>query len=255
MPSHYHQPGGLLSPSAFPVPFDPRDPASRNPYDQIKGFATRKASEVAENPLSALLGAALQDPLMLADLSGASSAGRVKRESAGYGSLLGEPPIEVQGLPAGDISRQQLGIDNPAGMTGEMSPLSIGGMLKLAGKGFDQAIRNMERQTQDSGGTVLALNGTLDHVHLVSALSSTISVAHLVQQVKGVSSHFVNETLRPGVQFKWQGGYGAFSIGQWDLPRVIQYVRHQKEHHEANDLWVELEQVFEPTEMVASVSI
>lgn len=136
MPSHYHQPGGLLSPSAFPVPFDPRDPASRNPYDQIKGFATRKASEVAENPLSALLGAALQDPLMLADLSGASSSGRVKRESAGYGSLLGEPPIEVQGLPAGDISRQQLGIDNPAGMTGEMSPLSIGGMLKVAGKGL-----------------------------------------------------------------------------------------------------------------------
>jgi hypothetical protein len=73
---------------------------------------------------------------MLADLSGATSSGRVKRESAGYGSLLGEPPIEVPGLPAGDISRQQLGIDNPAGMTGEMSPLSIGGMLKLAGKGL-----------------------------------------------------------------------------------------------------------------------
>jgi hypothetical protein len=73
---------------------------------------------------------------MLADLSGATSSGRVKRESAEYGSLLGEPPIEVPGLPAGDISRQQLGIDNPAGMTGEMSPLSIGGMLKLAGKGL-----------------------------------------------------------------------------------------------------------------------
>ena len=122
----------MLSPSALPVPFDPRDAASRNPYDQLRGFVTRKASEVADDPTSALLGTALQDPLMLADLAGAMSAGRVKAESAGYGSLLGEPPIEVPGLPAGDISRQQLGIDNPAGMTGEMSPLSIGGMLKVA---------------------------------------------------------------------------------------------------------------------------
>tara|TARA_R110000824_G_scaffold109201_1_gene256671 strand:- start:194 stop:1414 length:1221 start_codon:yes stop_codon:yes gene_type:complete len=124
---------GILSPAEFPVPIDPR---LMEPYDQFRGLLTRKASEVGENPTSALIGAALQDPLMLADLAGATSAGRVKRESAGYGPLLGEPPIEVQGLPAGDIARQQLNIDNPAGMTGEMSPLSIGSMLKLGAKGL-----------------------------------------------------------------------------------------------------------------------
>jgi len=89
---------------------------------------------------------------MLADLSGATSSGRVKRESAGYGSLLGEPPIEVPGLPAGDISRQQLGIDNPAGMTGEMSPLSIGGMLKLAGKGLLSGGKTVLGALGDGGG-------------------------------------------------------------------------------------------------------
>ena len=124
---------GILSPAEFPVPIDPR---LMEPYDQFRGLLGRKASEVGENPTSALIGAALQDPLMLADLAGATSAGRVKRESAGYGPLLGESPIEVQGLPAGDIARQQLNIDNPAGITGEMSPLSIGSMLKTGLKGL-----------------------------------------------------------------------------------------------------------------------
>ena len=123
----------LLSPAEFPVPVDPR---LMQPYDQFKGLLTRKASEVGENPTSAVIGTALQDPLMLADLAGATSAGRVQRESAGYGPLLGESPINVPGLPAGDIARQQLNIDNPAGLTGEMSPLSIGALLKMGFKGL-----------------------------------------------------------------------------------------------------------------------
>jgi putative transposase len=75
-----------------------------------------------------------------------------------------------------------------------------------------------------------------------------IPVAHLVKQVKGVSSHFVNETLRPEQQFKWQGGYAAFTISRWDLPKVVGYVKRQKEHHAVDELWVELEETFELVE-------
>ena len=109
--------------------------------------------------------------------------------------------------------------------------------------------RNIESQVREAKGTVLALNGDSTHVHLVVSLPATITIANLVKQIKGVSSHFVNETLRPEMQFKWQGGYAAFTISRWDLSRVINYVKRQKEHHaEAGGLWAELEETFELVE-------
>lgn len=108
--------------------------------------------------------------------------------------------------------------------------------------------RNIESEAQKMKCTVLALNGTLDHVHLVASFPTTITIADLVKQVKGVSSHFVNETLQPETQFKWQGGYAALTVSRWDLSKIIGYVKRQKEHHAADDLWLELEETFEVVE-------
>ena len=105
--------------------------------------------------------------------------------------------------------------------------------------------RNIESEVREMGCTVLALNGTSDHAHLVISFPTTVTIANLVKQVKGVSSHFVNETLRPEAKFKWQGRYGAFTVSRWDLPKIIRYVKRQKEHHAEDDPWLELEESFE----------
>ena len=113
--------------------------------------------------------------------------------------------------------------------------------------------RNIESEARDAKCTVLALNGTMDHVHSLLSLATTISLADLVKQLKGVSSHFVNETLKPDFHFKWQGSYGAFSVSEADLPRVIDYIKRQKEHHRVNALWPDLETTFiEVPALVAS---
>lgn len=36
--------------------------------------------------------------------------------------------------------------------------------------------------------------------------------------------------------FYWQEGYGAFSIGESQVPRVMKYIAEQKEHHATKDL-------------------
>ena len=116
--------------------------------------------------------------------------------------------------------------------------------LPLITPGIERRLyRNIESEVQEMGCTVLALNGTADHVHLVVSTTATITIADLMKQIKGVSSHFANEMLRPETQFKWQGGYGAFTVSRWDLPRVIGYVKKQKEHHEADDLLAHRSQV------------
>lgn len=59
--------------------------------------------------------------------------------------------------------------------------------------------RNIESEARKQGCDVLAINGVQDHIHLLVTLPATITIANLVKQVKGVSSHFVNETLKPAM--------------------------------------------------------
>jgi REP element-mobilizing transposase RayT len=108
--------------------------------------------------------------------------------------------------------------------------------------------RNIESEAQKQGCTVLALNGTEDHVHLLVSFPTTITIADLVKQVKGVSSHFVNETLQPATQFKWQGSYGAFTVSRWDVGKIIEYIKRQKEHHTSKELVQEFEETCEEIE-------
>jgi REP element-mobilizing transposase RayT len=105
--------------------------------------------------------------------------------------------------------------------------------------------RCIQKEARDIGCKVLALNGIEDHVHLVVSFPATITIADLLKQVKGVSSRFVNDQLSPETQFKWQGSYGAFTVSRWDLTKVTQYVKRQKEHHAARELWPEWEETFE----------
>jgi putative transposase len=105
--------------------------------------------------------------------------------------------------------------------------------------------RNIESEAQKQGCIVLALNGMPDHVHLLVKIPSTITIADLVKQVKGVSSHFVNETLRPTQFFKWQGNYGAFTVSRWDAEKIVGYINRQKEHHGTTDTISEFEEAFE----------
>ena len=101
--------------------------------------------------------------------------------------------------------------------------------------------RCIVNQIRKLGCEVLAINGVPDHIHLVVKLRSTVAIATLIKQAKGVSAKFINEHLIEGDHFRWQSGYGAFSISRWDLPMIINYVKKQKEHHQEGELLSELE--------------
>jgi REP element-mobilizing transposase RayT len=76
----------------------------------------------------------------------------------------------------------------------------------------------------------LQTGGVGDHVHILCALSRTISQADLVEEVKKSSSKWMKaEGGVPG--FTWQAGYGAFSIGESQADTVIRYIQNQEEHH------------------------
>ncbi|MEA3334285.1 MAG: IS200/IS605 family transposase [Chloroflexota bacterium] len=105
--------------------------------------------------------------------------------------------------------------------------------------------RSIGDVAQSMGCRVLAINGISDHVHVLLRIPPTLSISKLVQQLKGVSSHFVNNRLHLEYRFKWMGYYGAFSVSRWDVSKIMGYINNQKTHHGIDDLLAELEDSFE----------
>jgi putative transposase len=120
----------------------------------------------------------------------------------------------------------------------------------LVTEGIERDVyRYISTVCEDDKCDVLAIGGMPDHVHLLVKLSSTISMAELMKHVKGGSSRFVSEDLKPGEWFKWQGHYGAFSLLRRDVESVVAYIRNQKEHHESDDIWPHAEETFEEVDL------
>jgi len=75
------------------------------------------------------------------------------------------------------------------------------------------------------------LNVQPEHVHCLFALLSDRSLATVVKGLKGESSRWINEQGLVGGRFRWQRGYGAFSVSASQLDRVKRYIENQDEHH------------------------
>lgn len=70
--------------------------------------------------------------------------------------------------------------------------------------------------------------GVADHVHILSALSRTVTVADWIKELKRVSSIYMKQ-VQP--RFAWQSGYGAFSVGREQIEAVRAYIANQEAHH------------------------
>ena len=75
------------------------------------------------------------------------------------------------------------------------------------------------------------VGGTEDHVHVACSLGRTIPVSKLLEEIKKNSSKWIKTKGPQYAGFAWQGGYGAFSVGQSQLESLRRYIAGQKEHH------------------------
>jgi REP element-mobilizing transposase RayT len=90
---------------------------------------------------------------------------------------------------------------------------------------------SLAHHSAELGADVIAIGGMPDHVHLLVRFPTTISVSEFVRRVKGGSSHLVTQVMRWPEPFKWQGGYGAFSVSKRNLAAAQAYVLNQERHH------------------------
>lgn len=84
---------------------------------------------------------------------------------------------------------------------------------------------------QGNGHKTIIINGMPDHVHIVIGMRPTQSISDLLQDIKSMSAKWINDKrLCPG-KFEWQSGFAAFSYSKSHLEKLIDYVKHQEQHH------------------------
>jgi len=84
------------------------------------------------------------------------------------------------------------------------------------------------------------VGGTADHVHIACTLPRTVAASKLMTEIKASSSAWVKAECPDLGLFSWQAGYGAFSLGQSQLPALLRYIDNQQEHHRSRTFQEEL---------------
>jgi putative transposase len=86
-------------------------------------------------------------------------------------------------------------------------------------------------QLREQGCPVRIINGMPDHIHCLFLLNPQKSIAEVVKQIKGSSSHYINQNNLITDKFAWQTGYAAYSVSESVVDKVFQYIKNQKQHH------------------------
>ena len=79
--------------------------------------------------------------------------------------------------------------------------------------------------------TALQIGGIENHIHALIIAPPVAVPSQIAQWLKGDSSKWVHEEFSDLRRFAWQDGYGIFSVSKSNAPKVIDYIKNQREHH------------------------
>jgi REP element-mobilizing transposase RayT len=82
---------------------------------------------------------------------------------------------------------------------------------------------------REMNDTALIVNGVADHVHMLIRARPVQSASEITRVVKTNSSRWMRE--KHSQDFRWQSGYGVFSVSESSVAAVTEYIAGQEEHH------------------------
>jgi putative transposase len=75
------------------------------------------------------------------------------------------------------------------------------------------------------------IGGVSDHIHIVTHIHPSVSLASIVKDIKVASTVFIKDNSLFPMFSGWQDGYGGFTYSFKDKDKLIGYVKNQEEHH------------------------
>ena len=89
----------------------------------------------------------------------------------------------------------------------------------------------------------IAVGGIEDHVHVFWRHTRTQTAADVIQRLKGASARFINQQQLSAGHFRWQPGYGLFSVSRFRKELVKSYIERQRQIHHQRTLRQEYERM------------
>ena len=108
--------------------------------------------------------------------------------------------------------------------TKERSPFLIENKRKII-------IPHLRDQFKAMDCEVKIINGIEDHLHSLFLMNYKYSIMEILKNVKGETSHWINDKNIFDFKFSWQVGYAAFSVSESLLKKVEVYIEGQSDHH------------------------
>ena len=80
-------------------------------------------------------------------------------------------------------------------------------------------------------GHLYRINGVEDHVHILTSLHPTVSLADFVKDIKTGSAHWIKQNFVFKKFSHWQEGYAAFTCSKQEIAGLVEYINGQERHH------------------------
>ena len=75
------------------------------------------------------------------------------------------------------------------------------------------------------------INGVENHLHILTDMNPSIAPIDFVKDIKVSTSIWMKRSNFFPVFKGWAVGHGSFTCSYLDIDRIIDYIKHQQEHH------------------------
>lgn len=95
----------------------------------------------------------------------------------------------------------------------------------------EKLFKHIRENAKSKNIFIRAINGYVDHTHILLSLHNDQIISKIVQLIKGESSFWVNKNSLTKEKFEWQDEYFAVSVSESGVDQVISYIESQETHH------------------------
>jgi len=93
-------------------------------------------------------------------------------------------------------------------------------------------------------GKLYRINGIEDHIHILSDLHPSISLADYTKSIKVATSLWMKQSNDFPLFRGWSEGYAAFTYSFQEKETIISYIKNQQKHHRNESVDDELKRLF-----------
>ena len=100
---------------------------------------------------------------------------------------------------------------------------------------------HLQKDGEEKGLHVLAVNGVEDHIHLLLQLMPSQNLSQVVRSIRAGAASWINESKFLTTEVEWEENYIAYSVSPSGLKQQKEYIEKQEEYHKTKTIDNELE--------------